>query len=134
MVEKYHPAGLQDVIPYLIVENADKLIEFIAIVFDADVLECSNGKNNKIATAILKVGDSIVEVADANENDSPRPCSLHVYVPDADGVYARALDAGATPLFTPTDHEYGERLGGVQDPFGNHWFIATLTNGNRPGK
>ena len=132
MVEKYHPAGLQDVIPYLIVENAGKLIEFIAIVFDADILECSDVKNKKIANAILKVGDSILEVADATENNAARPCSLHVYVPDTDGVYLRALDAGATPLFAPTNRDFGERLGGVQDPFGNQWYIATLTNGNRP--
>ncbi len=128
MAEIYRPVGLQDVIPYLIVEKAGRLIEFIAIVFDADVLDCSHGDDNRIASAILKIGDSIIEVADSSEKFQPRPVSLHVYVPDTDIVYKRALDAGATSLYSPINRECGERIGAVQDPFGNHWFITTKTN------
>jgi len=127
MTEIYRPVGLQDVIPYLIVEKAGRLIEFIAIVFDADVLDCSHGDNKKIASAILKIGDSIIEVADSSEKFQPRPVSLHVYVPNTDIVYMRALDAGATSLYAPVNRECGERMGAVQDPFGNQWFIATHT-------
>jgi PhnB protein len=123
---KYRPMGLRDVIPYLITEKAGKLIEFIAIVFDADVLDCAETEDKKISNAILRVGDSIIEVADANEQWLPQPAALHVYVQDVDGVYERALQAGAASIFPPSDRDYGERMGGIKDPFGNQWFVATL--------
>ena len=122
---KYRPTGLRDVIPYLIVDNAGKQLEFIAIVFDADVLDCAEGGNKKITNAIIRVGDSILEVADANEEWQPQTATLHVYVQDVDSVYERALQAGAQSLFSPTNRDFGERMAGVEDPLGNHWFIAS---------
>jgi uncharacterized glyoxalase superfamily protein PhnB len=50
---------------------------------------------------------------------------LHVYVPDADAVYRRAMEAGAISLREPADQFYGDRTGGVQDAFGNQWWMAT---------
>jgi uncharacterized glyoxalase superfamily protein PhnB len=124
--KKYHPKGLRDVIPYLITEKAGKLIEFIAIVFDADVVDCAEAEDKKITNAILRVGDSIIEIADANEQWSAQPAALHVYVQDVDAVYERALHAGATSVFPPSDRDFGERMGGIKDPFDNQWFVATL--------
>jgi PhnB protein len=57
------------------------------------------------------------------------PCHLHLYVPDTDAMYARALRAGATSISAPEDKPYGERGAGVRDPFGNSWFIATYGKG-----
>jgi uncharacterized glyoxalase superfamily protein PhnB len=53
------------------------------------------------------------------------PVSLHYYVPDADAAYERAVQAGGTSIYAPVTHPYGERSGGVLDPFGNKWWIAT---------
>ena len=53
------------------------------------------------------------------------PASLHLYVPDADAVYRRALEAGADSLYEPVDQVYGDREAGVKDPAGNVWYIAT---------
>jgi PhnB protein len=53
------------------------------------------------------------------------PCHLHVYVPDTDAAYERALWAGATSIEAPKDAPYGDRTAGVKDAFGNSWFIAT---------
>jgi uncharacterized glyoxalase superfamily protein PhnB len=50
---------------------------------------------------------------------------LHVYVPDVDAAYQRALDAGATSDREPTDQFYGDRTAGVKDKFGNSWYMAT---------
>jgi uncharacterized glyoxalase superfamily protein PhnB len=55
----------------------------------------------------------------------PAPTALHLYVPDADAIYARALRAGATSMQEPADQHYGDREAGVKDPFGNHWYIGT---------
>jgi uncharacterized glyoxalase superfamily protein PhnB len=54
-----------------------------------------------------------------------RPTAIHLYVPDVDEAYRRAMEAGATSLFEPADQPYGERSGAVQDPTGNRWYIAT---------
>lgn len=56
---------------------------------------------------------------------TPTPTGLHLYVPDADHVYRRALGAGAESLYEPVDQPYGDREGGVKDIAGNHWYIAT---------
>ena len=55
----------------------------------------------------------------------PLPAHIHLFVGDSDAVYAQALAAGATVLYPIEDMPYGERSGGVTDPFGNQWFIAT---------
>ena len=56
---------------------------------------------------------------------TPNPASLHLYVPDVDAAYERALDAGATSLMGPTDQEYGDRDAAIKDVGGNHWYIGT---------
>ena len=53
------------------------------------------------------------------------PTAIHLYVPDVDDAYRRAIDAGATSLMEPADQPYGERSGGVEDLSGNRWYIAT---------
>jgi uncharacterized glyoxalase superfamily protein PhnB len=53
------------------------------------------------------------------------PATLHLYVPDANATYRRAIEAGATSIMEPTDQPYGDRSGGIRDAFGNQWFIAT---------
>jgi PhnB protein len=79
--------------------------------------------------AELRIADSIVMIGggapDLAWHGEPMPSSFHVYVPDTDAVYARALQAGATVIHAPADMEYGERSGGVKDASGNCWYIAT---------
>jgi uncharacterized glyoxalase superfamily protein PhnB len=55
----------------------------------------------------------------------PMPSTLHVYVPDVDGMYKRSMDSGAISLREPSDQFYGDRTAGIQDPSGNHWWIST---------
>ena len=75
--------------------------------------------------AELTIGPSIVVTSDANEEFPPAPARLQLYVGDVDAVYKRALAAGATSLRKPSDQFYGDRSGGVQDAFGNQWWLAT---------
>ena len=61
------------------------------------------------------------------------PGAFHLYLPDLDAAYQRALEAGATPLSAPTVQPYGERFATVVDPQGNYWYLATRTHPlNRP--
>jgi PhnB protein len=75
--------------------------------------------------AKIRIGDSIIEMGEAHGQWQPMPTALYMYVPDVDAVYNRALEAGATSLSVPVDQPYGYRNAGVEDPFGNRWFIAT---------
>ena len=54
-----------------------------------------------------------------------RPCAFHIYVPDCDATYERALAAGGVSLGKPADQFYGERSANVRDEAGNLWYIAT---------
>ena len=78
-----------------------------------------------------RFGDSVIELADANEKVPPRPAALHVYVDDVDAVYAKALEKGAKSINEPTDQEYGERGASIVDEFGNHWYVATPLKGEK---
>jgi PhnB protein len=74
--------------------------------------------------AEVSIGDSVVMIGGA-EHIEPKPTAIHLYVPDVDQAYARALKAGAKSLMPVADQPYGERSGGVEDIHGNRWYIAT---------
>jgi uncharacterized glyoxalase superfamily protein PhnB len=67
----------------------------------------------------------MVMMSEAQGEFKPMPAMIHLYVEDVDAVYERAIRAGATSLREPSDQFYGDRAGGVQDPCGNQWWIAT---------
>jgi PhnB protein len=119
------PAGYHTVTPYLIVEGAARLIEFMKQAFGAEEIYRSPKPDGTLGHCQVRIGDSMVELADGNEQWKTMRSALHLYVPDTDAVYRQAMAAGATSLFEPADMFYGDRSGGVVDPSGNHWYIAT---------
>ncbi|MFK7848334.1 MAG: VOC family protein [Rhodothermales bacterium] len=123
--EDYVPAGLSTVVPYLTVADAAGLIQFAQHVFGADEVERSVRPDGSIGTAVLKIGNSVIEVSNATATWKPIPAALHIFVPDTDAAYKRAIAAGATSLYEPADMPYGERSGGVADSNGVYWYIAT---------
>ncbi|MDG0790550.1 VOC family protein [Cohnella ginsengisoli] len=127
MEQAWKPPGFNSVNPYLIVREADRLIDFLTEAFDARLIERHTDETGAVRHAACRLGDSIVELSGGvNESFPPTRCALHVYVEDTDATYTKALNAGAKPLYPPQDHDYGERSGGVEDDFGNHWYIATF--------
>src|SRR5690606_21937014 len=111
---------------YLIAKGADKLIDFLKQVFDAEELERHCRPDGSIQHAACRIGDSIIEIGGgSNEEFPPMQNALHIYVKNTDDVYKQALAAGAKSLYEPQDHDYGERSCGIEDPSGNHWYIAT---------
>jgi PhnB protein len=75
--------------------------------------------------AELKIGNSRVMIADESEMAKATMSTLYLYVPNVDIVFQQALKAGGTKIMDPTDMFYGDRNGGITDPFGNSWYIAT---------
>lgn len=125
MAVKAKPDGYHAITPYLVVERAAKLIDFLAEVFDAEEIERFAAPGDRIGHAELRIGDSVVMLGDARGGHAPMQAMLYVYVDDVDARYQRALAAGATAVQPPTDQFYGDRSGGVKDAFGNMWWIAT---------
>ena len=119
------PSGYHSVTPYLVVEGASKLIDFLKKAFNAQEIARMKGPEGRVAHAEVKVGDSIVMMSDATAQFPPMPGNLYVYVEDVDMVYKRALEAGAASVSQPTNQFYGDRSASVKDPMGNIWGIAT---------
>jgi PhnB protein len=119
------PAGLCTVTPYLHVQGAARMLDFLEQAFGAQQVERAAAPDGTILHAKIRLGDSIIELGEAHGQYQPLPFTLHLYVNDTDRVHARALRAGATSLGEPRDEPYGDRNSGVRDPFGNRWFIAT---------
>ena len=120
------PDGYHTLTPYLVVDDAERIVQFMKDAFGAQfVFEPMKRPDALIMHAELKIGDSRVMVADASEQCQPTQAQLYVYVPNADATYQRAIAAGATSSMAPADMFYGDRSGSVKDPSGNTWFIAT---------
>lgn len=125
MAVNYKPEGYHSVTPYLVVNGAAKLIDFAKQAFDAQELMRMPGPNGTIGHAEIRIGDSIVMLADGNAQHPPYQANLMIYLPNVDEVYKRALQAGATSEREPENQFYGDRSGGVKDPTGNRWWIST---------
>jgi uncharacterized glyoxalase superfamily protein PhnB len=119
------PDGYHTVTPYLTVEDAAKLLDFIKQAFGATAPEVLRDENGNIRHAEAQIGDSRVMVGQARGEWKPRPATLYLYVEDTDEMYKRAIDAGAKSLMEPADQFYGDRNAGVEDSQGNWWWIAT---------
>lgn len=110
---------------HLRVKNAARLIDFIKNTFGAEEIERDYLPDGTLAHSEIRIGDSAISAGDASGANAPMPTALHLYVPDVDSAYARAIQHGSTSLHEPMEMEYGERGASVSDPFGNHWYLAT---------
>jgi PhnB protein len=102
-----------------------KLIEFVTHVFGAKAQRVYETPGGGVAHAEIRFGDSLVMTGDPMGEHAIPPGSAHVYVPDCDAAYERALASGATSKEAPKDQFYGDRVARVIDPLGNQWSIAT---------
>lgn len=120
--KKFKREGFHSVTPYLTVKPAVELVDFVKQAFGAVESFRTTGSAGGLHCEV-KIGDSMVMIGGGPTFDT-RPSAIHLYVPDVDEVYARAVAAGATSLAEPSDQEYGERIAAVKDIGGNEWYIA----------
>lgn len=126
------PEGYEAVTPYLIVKGAARALDFYAQAFGATEL-MRYEDNGKIGHAEIRIGKGILMLADehpergftAPQSGDSSAVSLMLYVQDVDAVVAKAEKAGATVERPVEDQFYGDRTGGIIDPFGHRWYIAT---------
>jgi PhnB protein len=126
MAAKPIPEGHHTVTPYLTVRGAAKVIDFLKQAFDAKIThEPLKRPDGTIMHAEVEIGDSRVMIADEGDMAKATSSSLYLYVANVDGVYQQAVTAGGTTIMEPMPMFYGDRCGGVKDPSGNSWMIAT---------
>lgn len=127
------PEGYHSITPYLYMSDAQGAIEFYKRAFGAVEIFRMDAPGGKIGHAELRIGDSIVMLADEFPEMGARspqsiggsPMSLLLYVENVDEVFERAVKEGATVDRPVQNQFYGDRTGGVKDPFGHTWYIAT---------
>ena len=118
------PEGLRPVTPFLHPVGASALIEFMKQAFGAEEISREQSPEGMIHHAMVRIGDSMIEMGEAHGDAQPMPPALYMYVEDLEATYERALKAGATSLQPPTDQAYGDRTAWVKDAWGNIWYLA----------
>ncbi len=119
------PEGLRSVTPYLHPRGAARMIDFLQRAFGAEETFRAQSPDGVIHHATVRLGDSTIEMGEAHGQAQPMPTTFFMYVDDVDGLYRRAVEAGAASQMEPADQPYGDRVAGVTDPFDNVWYIAT---------
>ena len=119
------PEGLRTVTPFLHPRGAARMIDFLEQAFGAEEKSRAQSPDGVIHHATVMIGDSMIEMGEAHGPWQPMPTTFFMYVEDVDGLYRRALAAGAASQGEPADQPYGDRVAGVSDPFDNVWYIAT---------
>ena len=125
MALPHKPGGYSSVSPYLIVDGADDTIAFLVKVFGAVELRRFSAPDGQLVHAEVRIDDTVVMLADAVPQWPAVPAHVHVYVPDVDATYRRALEVGATSVQEPVKKEDEDKRGGVKDAGGTTWWIAT---------
>ena len=133
MAVKTKPDQYHNVTPYMIVEGADRLIDFLKTVFGGEETDRLAGPDGKIGHAELQIGDSVIMLADEHPDMGylgPKtiggtPVTIGVYVEDVDTTFDAAVKAGATSSRAVENQFYGDRSGQFEDPFGHRWNVST---------
>jgi PhnB protein len=124
---QFRRPNFPNIAPYFLVDGAPRFIDFLVAAFEGTERIRVPRPDASIMHAEVAIGNSVVELGDANEQYPQRSMTTHLYVPDADATFDRALQAGAASIYAPTDdHPSGDRWGAATDPFGNTWYIATV--------
>ncbi|WP_317205213.1 VOC family protein [Janthinobacterium sp.] len=127
------PEGMHSITPHLVIDGAADAIAFYKRAFGAVEAGRMAGPDGKLMHAMLRIGDSPLMLVDefpqwgsvGPKTLKGSPVTIHLYVEDADAVFAQALAAGATVKMPLQDMFWGDRYGVLDDPFGHHWSIAT---------
>lgn len=125
MSESYKPANYTSVSPYLVVDGADATITFLQRVFGAEEIRRFSDDEGRVVHGELRIDGCVLMLADSVEDWPAVPAHVHIYVPDVDDTYSKALAAGATSVQAPLKKGDEDKRGGVRDAGGTTWWIGT---------
>jgi len=125
MSNSFKPAGYNSVSPYFIVDDAERFLDFLAKVLDGQLLRRYDRPDGTIMHAEVKIDDSVIMLGNASDRFPPIRLVLHVYYPDVDGVYDKAIAYGCAPVESPKEQDNDpDRRGTFEDMWGNMWSIG----------
>lgn len=119
------PQGHQQIMPYLIVNDAQGLIDFLKKTFDAQEKFKKMRDTSTIMHAEVAIGEQTIMMADSTPDWDSQTAGLFIYVDDVDATFKKAMKNGASTVMPVSDEDYG-RSGGIKDPNGNIWWITTV--------
>jgi uncharacterized glyoxalase superfamily protein PhnB len=125
MPTKHQPDGYPAVSVYMMADGAQRAIAFMTAVLGGETMMRMDRDDGSVLHAAVRIGDSVVMLSDGSAEFPAFPVWLHVYVPDVDATYRRALALGAASVQEPSEKGDGDRRAGVKDPAGNTWWLAT---------
>ncbi len=124
MSTPYKPAGYTSLASYLIVDEAEATVAFLREVFSAESLRIQKDENGRLMHGEVRVDDTVLMIANSAEQWPAQSANIHIYVPDVDATFAKAVEAGATIVQEPVQKGDPDKRGGVQ--FGGiTWWVAT---------
>lgn len=125
----YKPKNYNALSPYLIVDNAKKLVDLLKTIFGASELRRFNHENGTIAHVELELDDSILMISNSTENYRANTTMLHIYVPDVFKTFDLAINNGCEMIEKPVNKEGDpDTRGAFYDFAGNYWAVSTQTN------
>jgi PhnB protein len=126
MTESWKPAGSPALSPYLICRNAEAEIAFLARAFGGHVARRVDKPDGSLSHAEIRIGNSVVMLGGGGSGAEAGKVHLHLYVPDVDAAWRRAVEAGGRPVQLPErKHATDNRRGGIADAEGVTWWLAT---------
>lgn len=124
----YKPDNYNSLSPYLIVDNAQRLVDLLTAIFDAKVLRRFDHENGKIAHIELKLDDTVIMISDSTENYGAHKTMLHFYVPDVFKTFEKAIENGCVIIERPVNKPGDpDTRGSFYDYAGNYWSVSTQT-------
>ena len=125
----YKPDNYNSLSPYLIVDNAQKLVDLLIAIFDAKTLRCFIHDNGKIAHIELQIDDTVIMISESTENYKANKTMLHIYVPDVFMTFDKAIALGCAIIEKPISKQTDpDTRGSFYDFAGNYWAVSTQTN------
>jgi PhnB protein len=125
-MKAYKPGGYTSVSPYLVVAGAQRMVDLLRKVFHAELLRRYDNEDGSIMHVEVKIDDSVIMLADSNDQYPPNKSLIHVYVPEVDVVFEKALREGCQAMEAPRTREGDpDRRGSFLDFSGNIWAIGT---------
>jgi uncharacterized glyoxalase superfamily protein PhnB len=121
----FKPDGYTSVAPYLTVNGAQRTIDFLTRVFEAQPLRMIPGSEGKVTHGEVRIDDTVVMLTDADEGWPATPSHVHIYVRDVDTVFERAISLGATIVKRPVQDGDADKRGGFTDAGGTTWWVST---------
>jgi PhnB protein len=126
MNKAFKPTGYNSLSPYFIVAGAQQLIDLLKEIFNAKELRRFERPDNTIMHAEIQIDDSVIMLGDSSNDFPPIQLVVHVYVPDVDETFEKAIKAGCEIVEQPKQREGDpDRRATFKDFAGNMWSVGT---------